>query len=343
MEDFEHGATDSGAEPLADFSTCAHPFGPCPEVLAAVLLADRTRYPDPAYARLREQLGSRYGVEPDRIVPGAGASELILRLVRNCTGDVLAWTPSFVEYRRAAQVSGRRFLSAREPTPWLDRVPTNGTAFLCQPNNPDGHVHSLEFLEAAAATCRWKRCRLVLDLAYADFCLNAPPIPTECDILLAPNKMFGLTGVRAGLVVSSDRTFAESLRLAAPAWSVGAEGVAFLAAASEPSAMVWFQSTLPDIWSATDSLRCLLEGEGWEIAPSSAHYFCAKPPAIAGFGSGADLSSEWSHRLRLEGIRVRDLSNVGLPGWLRLSARPDREMVCLASALGSSPERPFGT
>jgi histidinol-phosphate aminotransferase len=267
MEDFEHGATDSGAEPLADFSTCAHPFGPCPEVLAAVLLADRTRYPDPAYARLREQLGSRYGVEPDRIVPGAGASELILRLVRNCTGDVLAWTPSFVEYRRAAQVSGRRFLSAREPTPWLDRVPTNGTAFLCQPNNPDGHVHSLEFLEAAAATCRWKRCRLVLDLAYADFCLNAPPIPTECDILLAPNKMFGLTGVRAGLVVSSDRTFAESLRLAAPAWSVGAEGVAFLAAASEPSAMVWFQSTLPDIWSATDSLRCLLEGEGWEIAP----------------------------------------------------------------------------
>jgi histidinol-phosphate aminotransferase len=333
MDDFDHGATDSGKEPVADFSTCANPFGPCPRVLDSVLSADRTRYPDPSYAQLRETLGARHGVVPDRIVPGAGASELILRLVRACEGDVLAWSPSFVEYRRAAHVCGRRFLAAREPASWLELVPPDGIAFLCQPNNPDGRVHPAEFLDAATVACRSRNCRLVLDLAYADFCLESPPRPEGCDLLLAPNKQFGLTGVRAGILVSSSEAFAGSLRGLAPSWVLGSEGVAFLDAASEPSAYGWFQSTIPRLRSATDRLRSLLEGKEWELAPSSTHFFCARPPALEGAESGAELSGAWTLRLRREGIRVRDLSNVGLPGWLRFSARPPMETDDLEKTL----------
>jgi histidinol-phosphate aminotransferase len=307
-------------------------------VLEAVLAADRTRYPDPAYTRLRERLGVQHGVPPDRIVPGAGASELILRLVRDCTGDVLAWSPSFVEYRKAAHICDRVFRRASDPDRWLEQIPASGIAFLCQPNNPDGHVHSLDFLEAAADACRSEGCLLVLDLAYASFCLVAPAVPDGCELLLAPNKMFGLTGIRAGILVSSDRIFADSLRESAPSWPLGAEAVAFLEAASEPSAMAWFRSTIPELRGATDRLRSLLEGKGWVVDPSSTHFFRVKPPALDRIESDAALSAAWTFRLRQDGIKVRDLSNVGLPGWLRFSARPGMEMDHLARVLKRIPQ-----
>jgi len=39
--------------------------------------------------------------------------------------------------------------------------------------------------------------------------------------------------------------------------------------------------------------------------------------------------------LRERGIRLRDAANMGLPGWLRLAARPDRELRLLETALDS--------
>src|ERR1700730_17789552 len=76
-----HGGTDSMPDPRYDFSSNANPLGPCPSVLAAVRSADVTRYPDPLYAKLRATLAAQHKTTPDRIVIGAGASELILRLI----------------------------------------------------------------------------------------------------------------------------------------------------------------------------------------------------------------------------------------------------------------------
>ena len=228
MDSFEHGATDSGPEPDADFSGCAHPLGPCPSVLEAVLGADRTRYPDPSYAELRERLGVFHGVGAERIVPGAGASELILRVVRSVSGAVLSWSPSFVEYHRAAHVCGRLFLSASDRESWLSLVPEGGAAFLCQPNNPDGTVHGADFLESARSACAKRGCRLVLDLAYADFCLP-PAFPGGAELLFAPNKTFGLVGVRSAYLVASDTAWGARLREAAPLRQCFSPGQARLA------------------------------------------------------------------------------------------------------------------
>lgn len=341
MEGFDHGATDSGPEPIADFSSCCHPYGPCPSVVEAVRQADPTRYPDPSYRRLREVLGDVHGTDADRIVPGSGVSELILRMVGAVPGDVLAWSPSFVEYRRAAHVHGRGFLEASDARSWIERVPRSGVAFLCQPNNPDGSVHSRAFLDEAANECRSKGCRLVLDLAYADFCPSFPSLAEGADLLFAPNKKFGMTGIRAGLAVCADAAFAARLAARAPSWVVGAHGVAFLQASIGSDAGIWFDHHRSRVRQAWANLGALLAGQGWRTHPSDTHFLAAQPPPGSRDIEPALHSAHWTHLLRSRGIRARDLSNTGMPGWLRFAARPEGELAFLGTVLsGLDPMDP---
>src|ERR1700678_2756393 len=114
-----HGGTDSLPDPRYDFSTNANPLGPCPAVLARVRNADVTRYPDPLYTRLREVLAAFHQISPERIVVGAGASELILRLIRCIDGPVQQLAPTFSEYGLGARLAGRRLMSARSPAAFL--------------------------------------------------------------------------------------------------------------------------------------------------------------------------------------------------------------------------------
>src|SRR6202041_2740428 len=93
-----HGGTDSLPEPRFDFSSNANPLGPCPSVLAAVRNADVTRYPDPEYPHLRAALADFHRTAPERIVVGAGASELNRRLISRINGTVQQLGPTFSEY-----------------------------------------------------------------------------------------------------------------------------------------------------------------------------------------------------------------------------------------------------
>src|ERR1700722_1969713 len=114
-----HGGTDSMPDPRYDFSSNANPLGPCPSVLAAVRNADVTRYPDPMYTQLRATLANYHRTTPDRIVVGAGASELILRLILRIDGAVQQLVPTFSEYGRGARLGGRRLISTRSPAAFM--------------------------------------------------------------------------------------------------------------------------------------------------------------------------------------------------------------------------------
>jgi len=103
MADFDHGATDSGPDPIADFSSCSHPFGPCPVVLETVRNVDPTHYPDPAFHGLRKHLGEFHAVDPDRIVPGA---EDDWRRRGRCPRLVAVVRRVSPRFTRASQVSG---------------------------------------------------------------------------------------------------------------------------------------------------------------------------------------------------------------------------------------------
>ena len=197
-----HGGTDAGPDPLWDFSTNANALGPCPTVLHAVQAADLTRYPDPLYTALREALAAHHATDPARIAVGAGASELILRLVRALPGPVLVPAPGFAEYARCARIEGRAVIEAHSPDEFLHRQHEAGLGFVCWPNNPTGEVWPAAFLRRAAAAGR-----VVVDLAYAPLCpdgvIDAPAAALR--LLRAQQGLWtyrgarGLCGGAAGL------------------------------------------------------------------------------------------------------------------------------------------------
>ena len=161
-----HGGTDFLPDPRYDFSTNANPLGPCPSVLAQVRNADVTRYPDPLYTGLRGALAAFHRTTPERIVVGAGASELILRLIRCAEGSVQQLAPTFSEYALGARLAGRRLISVRSPAAFLRAQSAfPGIGFVCWPNNPTGELWPPDFVAAAAAAGP-----LVVDMAYAPFC-----------------------------------------------------------------------------------------------------------------------------------------------------------------------------
>ncbi|MCX7854311.1 MAG: hypothetical protein N2383_16210, partial [Caldilineales bacterium] len=65
---------------------------------------------------------------------------------------------------------------------------------------------------------------------------------------------------------------------------------------------------------------------GWQVRDSVTPFVCARPPQ--------PLAAD---RLRGHGIKLRDASSFGLPGWWRLSAQPPQAVQALVQALRGLP------
>jgi histidinol-phosphate aminotransferase len=318
----QHGGTDSMPDPRYDFSSNANPLGSCPSVLAAVRSADVTRYPDPMYAQLRTILAAHHRTTPDRIVVGAGASELILRLIHCIGGAVQQLVPTFSEYGRGAHLTGRSLISSRSPAAFLRSQSKHpGLGFICWPNNPTGDLWPAEFVSAAAA-----KGPLVVDLAYAPLCDGEAAAVIEAAAaaayrLYSPNKAFGLTGVRGAYLVTPriDRRLAR----AAPSWVIGRDAVAMLEAAMQPGAREWLAQGRPEWLRWRARLARDLEQLGAAVRESPATFL------LANVGNAARVSAH----LRRHDVRVRDCSSFGLRQWIRLSAQPPAAQRALLSAL----------
>src|SRR5438477_11202147 len=65
------------------------PLGPSPRALAAYVAAasELQDYPDGSAKALREAIGQAFGLDPDRIVCGAGSDDLLDLLARAYLGD----------------------------------------------------------------------------------------------------------------------------------------------------------------------------------------------------------------------------------------------------------------
>ncbi len=68
-----------GAQPAIKLSSNETPFGPSPRAIEAyrAAIASLSRYPDGSARELREAIAKLYGLDPARIVCGAGSDELL--------------------------------------------------------------------------------------------------------------------------------------------------------------------------------------------------------------------------------------------------------------------------
>ena len=337
-----HGGTDALGAAAFDFSSNSNACGPCPVALAGVQAADATRYPDAGYTRLRQALAALHAVAPWRVVLAASASEFIFRISAwtQRMGGRRVWIPALAygDYAHAAQAWGL------ERT---DSLEAADLVWACEPSSPLGQAHAQwpQWLaQASAAALPGVQGRqLVMDSAYAPLRLGGSSSlnPAQRDAvwqLCSPNKALALTGIRAAYAIAPLRAgrAAQQLDAMAPSWPVGAHGEAMLLAWTRADVQDWVTQTLPTLRNWKQTQVALLQTMGWQCLQSDANFFCAKPPAAL------DLPGLLAF-LRTRGIKLRDATSLGLPGWLRLSAHAPAAQEALRAGLAAHPSATLET
>jgi len=313
MSSTQHGGPDAAGVPRWDFSTNANACGPAPGVLRALQQVDVTRYPDPSYAALREQLADFHAVSADRIVIAASASEFIFRMTAAVAqlwpgASVHAPLPGYADYGRAARACGLR------------QVSLAGDALLSwhtEPGSPDGVSRCPPATRDGAVQ--------VIDCAYAPLRLDGQHtvLPPHVWQLMSPNKALGLTGVRGAYTIAppASEALCATLDALAPSWPVGAQGVAMLSSWVTHETQTWLAECLPVLREWKHQQLALCAELGWVCLDSVTPFYLVQWP-------DAQLLSG----LRALGVKLRDTSTMGLPGHVRLSVQTPHAQQALRDA-----------
>ena len=329
---YTHGGPDALGVPRHDFSTNANACGPCPAALHAVQQADATRYPDPSYSQLREELAAFHHVTPERVVLAGSASEFIFRItawaVRQGASQVAIPPHGYGDYLLAAQAWGLDIAEQAADAQLLWR---------CEPASPLGTLEAAGWDDSGVDAPT-----VVLDRAYEPLRLSGESAWTAAQLdqvwqLWTPNKALGLSGVRAAYAIAPLHVEAagDEVRQLCHSWPLGAHGVALLHTWVQPQVQTWLKNTHPTLrqWKARQ--QQLLTELGWECLPSDTNFFCARPHGALHLSS-QHLAQDLQ-RLRASGIKLRDATSFGLPGHVRISVQPPGTQDALANAWRAPP------
>jgi histidinol-phosphate aminotransferase len=333
-----------GAERVVRLASNESPLGPSPRAQAAYrALADQLhRYPDGGATRLREAIGRHYGVDPDRIVCGAGSDELIALLCRAYVGpgdEVLYSKHGFLMYAIAARAAGATPVAAPESglrtdvDALLDAV-TDKTRilFLANPNNPTGsYVSPAELVRLHGELP--SHVLLVVDAAYAeyvsrnDYASGLELAGTEPNVvsLRTFSKIYGLSALRLGWSYSSFE-IADVLHRVRGPFNVSAPALAAAEAALADVAFTDAARAHNDIWLPWLSRE--LEALGITVHPSVGNFVLVEFPDDP--ERSADAANAF---LNERGIIPRQVANYGLPNCLRITIGLEEDMRAVVAAL----------
>ena len=213
---YEGGAAHvAGITDAVKLSSNENPFGPSEKAKEAYLRAVHQlhRYPSTDHARLRQAIGDAHGLDPARIVCGAGSDEIIGLLCHGYAGpgdEVVFTEHGFLMYRIYTQATGATPVSVkeRERTTDLDAIlaacgPKTRLVFLANPNNPTGTMIGLAEIERLAKGLPGGAI-LVVDGAYAEYVEGydgGAELATRLPNVFMTrtfSKIYGLGGLRIG-------------------------------------------------------------------------------------------------------------------------------------------------
>jgi histidinol-phosphate aminotransferase len=328
-------------EAIVRFDTNTLGGGPLPGVVEAWRgwdPAEAVEYGDLGYGRLRAAIGEAIGVPPRRIVPGAGADELIRLVTTSVIGPgdaVVVPTPTFPMFAVEAGLAGARVVSVprdhpgRRQTVASLREAAAGARLVwtCSPNNPTGDVMPLEEIRELATGLE---AIVVVDQVYLEFAeaagtpdVDALALLDQLDnvlVLRSLSKAYGLAGARLGYLVvpAALAERFDGLRLAS---SVGvASEILGIGALADRAAS---RERLAEIMLERQRLADAAAALGCEVLPGSANFVTFRPPD----------ASELAGRLLDRGLVVRLYDAGPMRGWLRATARAADENARLVAAL----------
>jgi len=338
-----------GAARVFKLSSNETPLGPSPKAIAAYrAVADHLQdYPDGSAAALREAIGRAFGLDPARIVCGAGSDDL-LNLIADAylrDGDeAIHTTHGFLVYPIATLGSGAKPVVAPEKnfTADVDAILARVTertkvVFLANPNNPTGTYVPFDEVKRLHQGLP-PQVLLVLDAAYAeyvrrnDYEAGIELVATSENVVMCRtfSKIYGLAALRLGWLYGPAHVVDAINRIRGP-FNVNAPAIAAGVAAIGDAAHVETARAHNDKWLAwlMQEIRKL----GLEVTPSIANFVLIHFPATKG-----KTAEEADAFLTQRGLILRRVKAYHLPNALRMTVGSEEAnrlvVMALAEFLG---------
>ncbi len=343
-----------GATAVTKLSSNEGAFGPPPGVAEAVanLATQLHRYPDGSAAALRHAIATRFGLNPDNIVCGAGSDDILFLLahiyggpIANPAAPTNATTPSelvmtahgFAIYEIAGKLAGCRVIKTpeRNLTTDVDAIlaaitPATRIVAIANPNNPTGtFIPTAEINRLRAALP--PNVLLILDAAYAEY-MDRPDYEPGAHLAATTDntvmtrtfsKIFGIGGLRLGWATAHPSIIANLNRVRSPFNVSLAANAAGLAALAAPD---WIEHSRAHNSAERARLTKTLHDAGIAVTPSEANF------VLADLTTPARAQAADAH-LRAHGIIVRAVAGYGLPAHLRITVGRVEENDRLIAAL----------
>lgn len=319
-------------------------LGPSPKAMAAytALAGDLHRYPDGGCTALRRAVGDLYGLDPERVVFGAGSDELIALLVKAYAGpgDTVVHTErGFLMYRLSALAAGAEPVAAPEADDLqadvdalLARVDhRTRIVFLANPNNPTGRYLPPEEVARLHAALP-DGCILALDAAYAEY-VTVPDYDSGASLVEAADnvvmfrtfsKIHGLAALRLGWVYGPEGIVDVLNRVRGP-FNVSAAAQAAGVAALDDTAFA--ARSRDENTRMRDWTEAQLTALGLHVVPSVTNFL------LVDFAPRGVQAEAVRQHLKGRGILVRQMGGYGLPGHLRIGIGTEDEMRAVMADL----------
>ncbi len=302
-----------------------NPFGMATKAKAHLqsLQDELSRYPESDSHELRSALATSLRVDPVRILPAAGSSELISLAARAVLKPGLAAVLSqyaFMSYAAAIRSVGATPIVVPALAYGHDLAamqaalsPQTRLVFLASPNNPTGTHSSTAALESFLAAIP-NDVLVILDEAYRDYLCPTlqPDVAPWLDrhpnllILRTFSKVYGLAGLRVGYGLGDPELLGMLRRLQLPfSVSTLAQGAAI--AALQDTDFVHMSVTTNSRERA--KMGGVLDKMGVKYLASQGNFLLMR------VGDGELVC----RALLRKGIIVRPVTGYGLPEWIRVT------------------------
>jgi histidinol-phosphate aminotransferase len=320
------------------------PLGPSPKAIAAYqAVAEHLQdYPDGASTALREAIGRAFGLDPARIICGAGSDDL-LNLIADAylsDGDEAIYTThGFLVYPIATLGSGATPIVAAEKsyTADVDAIlaavsERTRVIFLANPNNPTGTYVPFDEVKRLHRGLP-AHVLLVIDAAYAeyvrrnDYEAGIELVATSENVVMCRtfSKIYGLAALRLGWLYGPEHVVEAINRIRGP-FNVNSAAQAAGIAAIQDTAHVETARAHNDKWLAW--LMVEIRKLGLEVTPSIANFVLIHFPE--GKGRTAEDADAF---LMKRGLILRRVKNYKLPNALRMTVGSEEANRLVVAAL----------
>ncbi|MGW2623943.1 histidinol-phosphate transaminase [Micromonospora taraxaci] len=302
----------------------------------AAELRELNRYPDRDAVALRADLAEYlgHGLTVEQVWAANGSNEIQQQLLQAFGGpgrSALGFVPAYSMHPLLALGTGTRWVPAErgvdfgltvEEAVAQVREHQPDVVFLCSPNNPTGTALDPAVIAAVLDAAPGM---VVVDEAYAEFArpgtvsaLAVLPGHPRLVVSRTMSKAFGFAGGRLGYL-AADPAVVQAVQLVRLPYHLSTlTQAAARAAVTHRDALL---GTVSAIMAQRDRIVATLRERGLRVADSDANFVL--------FQVGGDQTVVWK-ALLAQGVLVRD---VGLPGWLRVTAGTAAETDAFLTAM----------